>query len=323
MSSKKSIKKSIFSLFNEIITFTKEDFNLKAYIFTFLFIAILIFSNYHFHLYRDYVRPCYYQGTSMWIMPLFYLCIYFIVAIITLILRKRFDILRNYRFYLKSTFFVVLYGIGVGYFGYSEWSLSSLLPMERMYVLMFFSQLKCLLIFVPILLLMRYFVDKKSNGFYGLSKNTYHFDGYFGLFIFLIPFLILISFTPDFLNAYPQFEAWKFNHIFQLPTWLYTFTYEIAYSIDFIMTELIFRGTLVIGMMLIMGRTAILPMVAFYVAIHVGKPLAECISSAFGGYILGALAYQTRHIWGGVMVHISIALTMEVMGLLQFYVIRK
>jgi hypothetical protein len=80
-----------------------------------------------------------------------------------------------------------------------------------------------------------------------------------------------------------------------------------------------FRGALVIGMAALMGRKAILPMVAVYCAIHFGKPLGETISSVFGGFILGALAYQTRHIWGGVIVHILIALSMEVLGNIHYY----
>lgn len=321
--SNKSLKKSIVSLFNEVVTFAKEDFNAKSYIFTAIVIVAVIFVNYQFHIYRDYIRVSYYTGKSEWVMPLFYLSIYFFAAISTLYLRKRFDILKDYRFYLKSAFFVTLYGLGVGYFRYANWSLSSFLMQERIYILILFSQLKCFLLFMPLLILMKLTVDRKVSGFYGLAKNTRHFDGYFALFTFLIPFLILISFTPDFLEAYPQFKAWNYTGIFGMETWLYTTIYEIAYSLDFVMTELIFRGTLVIGMMLIMGRTAILPMVVFYVSIHFGKPLAECISSVFGGYILGALAYQTRHIWGGVMVHICIALTMEVMGLVQYYVFKS
>lgn len=318
-----SIKKSILSLFDEIITFIKKDFHLKSYLFTFIVIFAGITLNYLFHFYRNYIRISYYTENSVIVMPLFYLGIYFFVAICTLLLRKRYDVLKDYRFYLKSTFFVVLYGVGVGYFGYAKWNLASFMAQERMYILMLFSQFKCFLIFIPTLFLLKFTIDKKVKGLYGLSKNTQHFDGYFALFAFLIPFLIFISFTPDFLSAYPQFKAWNYQGVFGFETWLYTTIYELAYSLDFVMTELIFRGTLVVGMMLIMGRTAILPMVAFYVSIHFGKPLAECISSAFGGYILGALAYQTRHIWGGVMVHISIALTMEIMGLMQFYFFRN
>ena len=322
--SEKSIKKSVFSLFGEVVTFSKEDFNLKSYLFTFLFISSLLFLNYTSHFYRYYIQMSYHTGNSMWVMPLFYLMIYFFVAIGTLLLRKRYDILKDYRFYLKGIFFVSLYGIGVGYFGYTKWNIaSSFVGVEGFFIMKIISQLKCFVIFVPVLLLMKLTIDKKVDGFYGLAKNSRHFDGYFALFTFLIPFLILISFSPDFLEAYPQFKAWLFQGIFGMDTWLYTSIYEIAYSLDFVMTELIFRGTLVIGMMLLMGRTAILPMVAFYVSIHFGKPAMEAVSSLFGGYILGALAYQTRHIWGGVMVHISIALTMEVMGLIHFYVLRK
>ncbi len=35
-----------------------------------------------------------------------------------------------------------------------------------------------------------------------------------------------------------------------------------------------------------------------YVALHYGKPAGETISSFFGGYILGVLAYQSKNIWG-------------------------
>jgi len=72
-------------------------------------------------------------------------------------------------------------------------------------------------------------------------------------------------------------------------------------------------------MVAVLGRKAILPMVAMYVCVHFGKPLGETISSVFGGFMLGALAYQTRHIWGGVIVHILVALSMEIMGIIHFY----
>ena len=143
------------------------------------------------------------------------------------------------------------------------------------------------------------------------------------MFVVMIPFLVLTSFSADFLEAYPQFRPWYVESVFGMSTWEYTLLYEVAYAFDFVMTELVFRGTLVVGMAVIMGRSAVLPMVAVYCSIHFGKPLVEAISSVFGGYILGALAFQTRHIWGGVVVHICIALTMEVMGLVHYYVLRR
>jgi hypothetical protein len=64
------------------------------------------------------------------------------------------------------------------------------------------------------------------------------------------------------------------------------------------------------------GKDAILPMALFYCTIHFGKPLGECISSYFGGLILGIVIYHTRTIFGGLMVHVGIAWLMELGGYL-------
>jgi hypothetical protein len=59
------------------------------------------------------------------------------------------------------------------------------------------------------------------------------------------------------------------------------------------------------------GNKASLPMALFYCTIHFGKPLGECISSYFGGLILGAVTLHTGSIWGGLIVHLGIAWLME------------
>jgi hypothetical protein len=55
-------------------------------------------------------------------------------------------------------------------------------------------------------------------------------------------------------------------------------------------------------------------MATFYCSIHFGKPLFECISSYFGGLILGVIAYKTQSIMGGLAVHLGIAWLMEIGG---------
>jgi len=64
----------------------------------------------------------------------------------------------------------------------------------------------------------------------------------------------------------------------------------------------------------ILGGHVVLPMVATYMFLHYGKPLAESISSVFGGYILGIISLYTRKIWGGIMIHVGIAWLMELLG---------
>ena len=102
-----------------------------------------------------------------------------------------------------------------------------------------------------------------------------------------------------------------------------SFIFEFFYGLDFGSVELIFRGALVIGLSSLMGRSAILPMVVTYAFLHFGKPMAETIGSIFGGYILGVIAYYSRNILGGCVIHIGVALLMEVMALLQYYVFQK
>jgi hypothetical protein len=55
-------------------------------------------------------------------------------------------------------------------------------------------------------------------------------------------------------------------------------------------------------------------MAMFYCTIHFGKPMGECISSYFGGMLLGVVTYHTKTIFGGFMVHVGIAWLMELGG---------
>jgi hypothetical protein len=311
------MKKAVLSLFNEIFVFAKKDFHLASYIYLFALIFVSIFLNYKFGFYRDIMRESYFEGKSMYYFPLFYMSLYFVAAIPLLFLRKQYAILTDYKFYLKSIFIITIYGLSIGFYDYRLWTFAGLFEEEIRFVFKIISQYKSIFFYFIPLLIMKKTLDRKVEGIYGLTKNSQHLKGYFSLYLILLPFLILISFTSDFQSAYPQFKPWEYGNILGMKSWLYIPLFELSYAIDFVMTELLFRGALVIGMVSILGRNAVLPMVAMYVAIHFGKPVMETISSIFGGYILGALAYQTRHIWGGVIVHIGIALSMEVLGMFQ------
>ncbi|MBK8951734.1 MAG: hypothetical protein IPM85_04820 [Chitinophagaceae bacterium] len=70
-----------------------------------------------------------------------------------------------------------------------------------------------------------------------------------------------------------------------IPVWK-KIVYELSYGSDFFTIELFFRGFLVLAFAKWAGKDAILPMACFYCTIHFGKPMAECISSFFGGLIL-------------------------------------
>jgi membrane protease YdiL (CAAX protease family) len=56
-------------------------------------------------------------------------------------------------------------------------------------------------------------------------------------------------------------------------------------------------------------------MIVPYCMIHYGKPLPETLGAIVAGLVLGTLALRTRSIWGGVLIHIGVALTMDMLAL--------
>ena len=54
-------------------------------------------------------------------------------------------------------------------------------------------------------------------------------------------------------------------------------------------------------------------------SIAIGAVAGALISSFFGGYILGVFAYYSRSIWGGIIVHMGIALLMDLAAVLAKY----
>jgi hypothetical protein len=155
-----------------------------------------------------------------------------------------------------------------------------------------------------------------DDSFYGLAPKSVNWTPYLLMLLIMVPLITAASTQPDFLAAYP-----KMKEVLPLPgsahpSWLYKLFFELSYGSDFCSIELFFRGFLIIGFVKWVGKDAILPMACFYCTIHFGKPLGECISSYFGGLLLGIVSYHTRSIYGGLLVHLGIAWLMELGGYL-------
>lgn len=159
--------------------------------------------------------------------------------------------------------------------------------------------------------------DKQEKNFYGLTNQRADLRPYWWLLLMMIPLLLSASFLESFQRQYPMYKENQAYLVLNMPEWLTVLFYELAYGLDFITVELLFRGFLVIGMTRILGRSAILPMAVVYCMLHFGKPAGEAISSIFGGYILGVIAYETKSVWGGIIVHMGIAWLMEIIAFVQ------
>ncbi|RYD77347.1 MAG: CPBP family intramembrane metalloprotease, partial [Sphingobacteriales bacterium] len=133
----------------------------------------------------------------------------------------------------------------------------------------------------------------------------------------MVPFVIIAAASADFLAAYPKaVKAAGLNSSDEISKFI---LFELAYGFDFLSIEFFFRGFLIIAFIKYAGMRAVIPAACFYCCIHLGKPMAEAISSFFGGLLLGILSYQTLSIWGGVLVHLGIAWLMEMAAYISYH----
>ncbi|MEK7771726.1 MAG: CPBP family intramembrane glutamic endopeptidase [Pseudomonadota bacterium] len=171
---------------------------------------------------------------------------------------------------------------------------------------------KCLVVLVPLVIL--YKILPAQSSFWGMTLRDVRWQPYCLMLALMVPLIIFASTQADFLNAYPRLKQVAFIEPYTGNLLWYQLLYEISYGIDFITVELFFRGFLVFAFIRYAGPAALLPMATFYCSIHFGKPLFECISSFFGGLILGIIAHRTQSIVGGLAMHLGIAWMMEIGG---------
>ena len=145
---------------------------------------------------------------------------------------------------------------------------------------------------------------------YHLSLRAFfkHLWIYLVLFLCVLPAVIAASYTASFRQTYPFYRLAN-RSLFDLWAW------EALYAAQFIALEFFFRGFLLQGLRRALGSNAIFVMIVPYCMIHYGKPMAETFGAIGAGLILGTLAMRTRSIWGGVLIHVSVATTMDVLAL--------
>jgi hypothetical protein len=294
----------------------REDFNPRMYGVIAGFLAVALTLNYTFDFEDDYLEAM--EGyPKFFAYLLFYSLPYFFSVYIYAVFSNRKDIFIRTDFWIKSLFAVTILSLDSSV-PFLTIVLSKLVAPEVQFwaykvsvnAISFFT------VFIPILIF--YFVhDREQHHLYGLRAQKFDTAPYFTMLLIMLPLIVTASFNDVFLRQYPMYKTSSAHAYLDLPEWVTMMCYEIAYGLDFITVEYLFRGFMVIGMMTILGRGAVLTMAVVYCVLHFGKPAGEAISSAFGGYILGVVAYETRSIWGGIIVHMGIAWMMELVAFVQ------
>ena len=301
------------------IDYLRQHFDVRLYGLFALFMAICILVNYHFDFENSIVdQP---KGTPLhfFYMFLFHAFPFLMVGLFIQLIRKDFNAFSSWHFWL-----VFLLGMGILAFDRT----SALQPFKnmdlgydsRVYLFKVSSWGSSLVtVLIPLLIINRLIGSHRLIKNYGL-KGPVDWPPYFQLLGIVIIIIGIGSFFPDVQAYYPRFTQSRYLSFATetgWPPYLAIGLYELVYGLDFISVELMFRGFLVLAFVRYFGAQAILPMVATYAFLHFGKPATEAVSSIFGGFALGILAFRTHNIWGGVLIHISIAWCMELFGFLH------
>lgn len=302
-------------LLNYFISFHKETkHSWPLYILITVFIATITAINYTYKMERwlDRLKPDWLPYLGHFIL---FNLIYWFIVFLCYRFKVIDNVFKNKAFILKSLFMLSILTVDVCFKYHHDLVIEYFSSKDRLYMYRLSNQLTSLLTAILPLFLYYYWKEKTDNTLYGLKASARKIGQYFPLVLLMIPLIAIASFEQSFRDYYPIFKP---NYLFM--DWsveLRATVFEIFYGLDFISTEFVFRGFMVLGFTAFLGPRAILPMVGLYVALHYGKPLGETIGSFFGGYILGVLAYQSKNIWGGIMAHMGVAYLMELFAWLQ------
>ena len=141
--------------------------------------------------------------------------------------------------------------------------------------------------------------------FRGIAR---HFPMYVGFYMVMLTILFGASSLDSFRTYYPLYgEASEGGIGF----WLY----ELGYGFQFLGLEAFFRGFLTFGLLRRFGLLAVVVMTVPYTMIHFGKPMPEATAAIAAGLILGYLAVRSKSFIPGVALHVSVAITMDLLVL--------
>ena len=305
-------------ILNYIKEYHKETYHKWLYLYIAIFLIITISINYSIGFEDNILDVHFGKPIGILFYSFFYAFAYYGTLIPQQIINGRVEALKSTKFWLKSVLFLSLIGFAAGFYHYRD-IVKLFVDQHEYYYLVKLSANAKEVVPITLLFIIKYLIDRDLKGLYGFHFNNINVKPYLKLLSFMVPLIFLASFLPDFQQQYPQFKPWQVNEVFGMDKKTMQLVYEFFYSLSFLQVELLFRGALVIGMVSVLGKDVVLPMVVTYAFLHFGKPLGETIGSIFGGYILGIIALRTRHIFGGYIIHVGVALLMEVAALYQYY----
>ena len=198
--------------------------------------------------------------------------------------------------------------------GFLSWALKPLMPTGKYaslnrHIIWSLGCFTCYFVLPSLLLLI---LPGERIRDYGLSFRGFgkHIWIYVLLFLIVMPAVIVVSYAAPFMRTYPFYKL-AHRSVADFLLW------QVFYIMQFFALEFFFRGFLLKGLKRYVGAYAIFFMAVPYCMIHFGKPMAETLGAVIAGIALGTLALRTGSIWSGVLIHASVAVSMDLLSMWQ------
>jgi hypothetical protein len=151
---------------------------------------------------------------------------------------------------------------------------------------------------------------RKRPGDFGFRvRGTWrHLPVYGAMYLAMLPVLVWVSGFESFLGYYPFYSHAAEGGI---GFWLY----ELGYGLQFVGVEAFFRGFMTFGLLPRFGALSVVIMTVPYTMIHFSKPMPEALAAIVAGLVLGTLAVRSRSFVPGILLHVSVAITMDLLVL--------
>jgi len=300
-------------IFKYIKEFYQKEFNLFYLLLIIAMLALLIYLNY-WHGLENKLGA---YAKSMLAGFFAYYLLYAIPFVTAFLLQGFFY--KNCTFYTNTWFWIIvlfapaLFSFRVNFNFHQNWVTTQWPGVDKEFYLRSISWVvRAFVLIIPVFIIW-WIKDRGNQPFYGI-KPLQSLQPYLIMLLLMLPLIAWASTQKDFLQVYPKAKLLQHIPIVHFTNYWRQIVFELCYGFDFLSIEIFFRGFLVLALMKICGTHCIIPVACFYCTIHFGKPMAEAISSFWGGLLLAIVAFNTGSIWGGLIVHVGIAWLMEAGG---------
>ncbi|MFY0651947.1 MAG: CPBP family intramembrane metalloprotease [Cyclobacteriaceae bacterium] len=302
--------------------YLREHFHWKFYLSVTVFLGICIYFNYKYD-FEDSILDSYHGSELKWLFMFLHMSFPFLVTCgLLYVFGIQKTWLNSKEYWIKFIVGFAIISFDRQFYYFNDF-LRTLPRVDYIFAFRAINWGDSLIATVLPLMIFYYFYERTNDTerhWYGLTLKHFDFKPYIILVLLVFGGMAIASFLSELNTYYPRYKhsgGTAFADVHDIPELISVLVYELVYGSYYISVELFFRGFLVIAFARVLGGHAVIAMVGSYVFLHFGKPLPETISSAFGGYLIGILAFYTNRIWGGVILHVALAWSMELFAWLQ------